>query len=117
MGKFADSRILMGTLIVTLLALAYLGLAPTNDASFSCQTLPVVRMVNPEAEAAPPGFFDSGTQCNADAQGRARSMGLVLVSGAMATAIAALLAHRRNQRGSARPAQPEPASGREESSR
>ena len=51
MGKFADSRILMGTLIVTLLALAYLGLAPTNDASFSCQTLPVVRMVNPEAEA------------------------------------------------------------------
>ena len=79
MGKFADSRILMGTLIVTLLALAYLGLAPTNDASFSCQTLPVVRMVNPEAEAAPPGFFDSGTQCNADAQGRARSMGLVLM--------------------------------------
>ena len=59
-GDVARARIWVGLLIVTLLTLAFLGLAPTGEGTYFCDVPPVARLFQPEAEAAPAGFPDEG---------------------------------------------------------
>lgn len=92
----------MGTLAVTALAVGFLAFAPTGDGSYSGVDVPIVRVFSPEQEMNDSGFFNSGAQCNADANTRSELVALALAVGAAAACGAVVSGRRRRAAGRSR---------------
>lgn len=92
-------RMWLGPLVLTVVATAYLAVAPTDDGSSSCADPPIVRVFSPEPEHDETHFFDAGTHCNAGARDRIGPLVAVVAVGSLVTVATARVPRRRSSTG------------------
>ncbi len=87
------------TLGITAVVVLALGLLPTGDASYTCDSPPVVRLFDPQPESGSSYFFDAGAACNPDARTRGWAALFVLLVGGGTASSMTLVDRRRRLAG------------------